>query len=174
VLVALTLPPNQVIPPEEPLPLGEERPSGPLASEWTKMSAIVHGSRVRLNGLGARTHANWVLFRLPFDANQHQRVRSVRFDARSATRTDVGALRLGSVCVPVPSDGSVDRWAIYTASGIGHTERYRWHPAPPTQDPTIAGINVPTRVANWVACGQDTGHLRDPENWTLEVTWEER
>ncbi|MDF2693719.1 MAG: hypothetical protein K0S65_2102, partial [Labilithrix sp.] len=135
--------------------------------------AQVRGSRVRLNGLGARTHANWVLFRLPFDASQWQRVRSVRFHARSLARTEVGALRLGSVCVPFPSDGGVDRWALYTVSGIGRTERYFWHPSPPTDDPTIAGLNVPTRVANYVACGQDDA-LRDPENWTLEIAWEER
>ncbi|MBX3252435.1 MAG: hypothetical protein KF901_35000, partial [Myxococcales bacterium] len=106
--------------------------------------------------------------------DQAKRVRDVRFSAESASRTDVGALRVGSICFPFPSDGSVERWALYTTSGVGRTEQFRWHPSPPTNDPTIAGINVPTRVANHVACGRDDGHLRDPENWTLTVDWEER
>ncbi|MCW5831904.1 MAG: hypothetical protein KIS78_05570 [Labilithrix sp.] len=115
-----------------------------------------------------------MLFRIPFDADQPKRVRSVRFAPRSAARSDVGALRIGSICFPFPADSGVERWAIYTTSGIGGTEPYRWHPSPPTDDPTIAGINVPTRVANHVACGRDEGDLRDPSNWTLTVEWEER
>jgi hypothetical protein len=175
-LLALTLPPNLEPPPEAPLERGDAAGPGTaeLADSWTPRSAHVTAVRVRLNGLGARTHANWVLFRLPFDATQRQRLRRVRFIPSSNERSDVGALRIGSVCVPVPAEGGVESWAMYTMSGVGGTERFGWHPAPPTDDPTIAGINVPTRVANWVACGDGDGHLREPENWTLEVVWEER
>jgi hypothetical protein len=64
-------------------------------------------------------------------------------------------------------------WAKYTIGGLGWTDRFAWHMAPPTNDPTVLGINVPTRVANWVACGRDDT-LRDPTTWSLDVTWEER
>ena len=127
-----------------------------------------------MNGLGARTHANWVLFRLPFDATQRQRIRRVQFTTSSLAETEVGALRIGSVCLKIPPSGAVESWALYTASGIGRTERYGWHPSPPTDDPTIAGINVPTRVANYAACGWDDGRLYTPESWGLQVDWEER
>jgi hypothetical protein len=129
---------------------------------------------VRLNGLGARTHANWVLFRLPFDTTRHDRVRAVRFRPTSAATTAVGALRVGSACVTIPASGEVGEWTVYTVSGIGSTVRFARHPAPPTDDPTILGINVPTRVANYVACGRDGGRLREPETWGLDVAWEER
>ncbi len=173
-LLSLTLPPNRDPPREEPIDRGAVRPAGPPGEAWVHRVALVSGLRVRLNGLGARTHANWVLFRLPFHADQSKRVRSVRFTPSSAARSDVGALRIGSVCVPAPSDHGVEHWAIYTTSGIGRTEQYRWHPAAPTDDPTVAGINVPTRVANYVACGRDEGKLDEPSNWTLTVEWDER
>ena len=173
-LLGLTLPPNRQVLPDEPLEQGPVHPSGPLAETWTRRTAEVTAIRVRLNGLGARTHANWVLFRLPIDTTQQDRLRAVRFTPRSASPTEVGAFRFGSVCVPVPSNGGVETWALYTASGVSRTERYRRHPAPPTYDPTIAGINVPTRVANHVACGRDEGDLLAPENWTLSIEWEER
>lgn len=173
-LLSLTVPPTAQLAQEEPLPVGESRPDGELSASWTRRTAKVEGLRVRLNGLGARTHANWVLFRLPFDASQRQRIRSVHFAASSSAPTAVGALRIGSVCVTIPSSGGVDNWTLYTMSGIGHTERYGWHPSPPTDDPTIVGINVPTRVANYVACGWGDGRLRAPESWTLEIEWEER
>jgi hypothetical protein len=74
----------------------------------------------------------------------------------------------------VPSEATVERWTLYTMSGIAGTDLYRWHPSPPTDDPTVIGLNVPTRVANYVACGWDTGHLSDPDNWSLDIDWEER
>lgn len=174
VLLSLTVPPTVQPEPQAPLPPGETHPDGPLAESWIAKSAHVRGSRVRLNGLGARTHANWVLFRLPFDTTQHRRLRSVRFRPSSRSRTAVGAFRIGSVCVTVPPAGGVEDWSLYTVSGIGYTRRFRWHPLPPTDDPTILGINVPTRVANYVACGWDEGHLHEPEEWELDITWEER
>jgi hypothetical protein len=173
-LLSLTVPPTAQLPHEEPLPAGELRPDGDMAERWTHRTTEVRGVRVRLNGLGARTHANWVLFRLPFDATQRQRLRAVRFSAGSRAPSAVGALRIGSVCMTIPSSGGVDAWSLYTMSGVGRTERYRWHPSPPTDDPTIVGLNVPTRVANYVACGWGEGYLRDPENWSLQIDWEER
>lgn len=173
-VLSLTVPPTVEAPLEAPLPVGESRPKGPLADTWTLKSAHLRASRVRLNGLGARTHANWVFFQLPFDTTQRQRVRSVRFRPSSRSPTAVGAIRLGSVCITVPPNGGVEDWTSYTAGGIGLTARFSWHPAPPTSDPTVLGINIPTRVANYAACGWDEGHLREPEDWTLDVTWEER
>ena len=173
-LLSLTVPPAMPSPRATPLPPGETTIKGPIAASWTHRTARLSAVQVRLNGLGARTHANWVLFRLPFDANQKDRIRSLRFAPDAAWRTDVGALRVGSVCAEIPPSGTVRSWAIYTASGIGRTERFAWHPAPPTSDPTIVGINVPTRVANFSACGWDDGRLRDPQTWTLEVSWDER
>ncbi|HVJ93967.1 MAG TPA: hypothetical protein VM580_29460, partial [Labilithrix sp.] len=127
-----------------------------------------------LNKLGARTHGNWAMFRLPFDANRLGRLRAVRFTPSNAAPTDVGSIRIGSVCLPSPSTGSIESWTLYTTSGVGYTRRYERHPAPPTSDPTIASINVPTRVANYVACGWDAGRLRDPDHWKLRIDWEER
>jgi hypothetical protein len=147
---------------------------GPLADGWTPKTARVQGSLVRLNGLGIRTHANWVLFQLPFDTTRRDRIRAVQFRPSSSTPTEVGALRIGSVCLSVRAAGEVEEWARYTTSGLGQTNRFIWHPAPPTTDPTILGINVPTRVANYSACYLDDGHLIEPENWSLEIEWEQR
>jgi hypothetical protein len=173
-LLALTVPPATEPRPEEPLAVGDVRPDGPLADHWTPRHATLTAIRVRLNGLGARTHANWVLFRLPFDATQQQRLRNVRFRLSSVARTDVGKLRIGSVCIDFPSAGDLRYWALYTASGIARTEEYRWHPLAPTKDPTILGVNVPTRLANYVACSHGESALREAENWSLRVDWEER
>jgi len=128
---------------------------------------------VRLNALGAKTHANWVFFRLPFETTDRVRVRRVVFVPHAASETSVGALRLGGVCLTMPSSGSVASWALYTTGGIGGTEPFARHGAAPTFDPTVLGINVPTRVANHVACGRDDA-LGLPETWMLDVSWEER
>ncbi|MBX3227103.1 MAG: hypothetical protein KIT84_35795 [Labilithrix sp.] len=130
--------------------------------------------RVRLNGLGARTHANWVLWRLPFDVTDQEHVRRVDFSISSTARTDVAALMLGSICADFATRGGIEQWASYTTTGIAWTQRFAWHGAPPTDDPTILGLNVPTRVANYVACGWDEGALKDPNAWLLDLTWEER
>jgi len=176
-LSCLAIPPNQQIPLEEPLPRGVSlvpMDAPPPDATWTRKSITVTASRVRLNGLGAKTHANWILFRLPFDSRQKTRVRHVAFTPHASAPTEVGALRVGSVCTSVSPYGDVGDWALYTVSGIAGTQRFGWHIAPPTTDPTIVGINVPTRVANYVACGRDGGRLRDPATWTLEISWEER
>jgi hypothetical protein len=173
-LLSLTVPPTVQPAPEDPLPRGELRPDGAIASTWTKRTAHVRASRVRLNGLGAKTHANWVLFQLPFDSTRHQRIRSVMLTPSVRSRTDVGAIRIGSICVRMPPGGGVREWTLYTVGEIGRTERFYWHPVRPTDDPTILGLNVPTRVANYVACGWDEGHLLDPDAWSVDISWEER
>jgi hypothetical protein len=172
-LLSLTLPPNLQTPVEEPLPHGVTAVVGPLSETWTRKKTSVTALRVRLNGLGVKTHANWVLFRLPFDARQRDRVRSVVFTPHVDAPTSVGALRIGSVCSLIPAYGDVGDWTLFTASGIGDTERFYWHPVVPTTDPTILGINVPTRVANYVACGRDE-RLRNPQIWMLDISWEVR
>jgi hypothetical protein len=138
-----------------------------------RRSAQVTAMDVRLHALGARTHANWVFFRLPFDTTARDRVRNVELHPHAARETAVGAYRLGGLCVRMPSSGSVETWARYTTSGISATERFAWNPSSPTNDPTVLGINVPTRVANHVACGGDAA-LTDPSTWTLDVAWDER
>lgn len=173
-LLSLTVPPTLAPVDEEPVPRGISTVSGPVAASWTRKTAHVEALRVRLSGLGARTHRNWVLFRLPFDSRQLDRVRFVRFAPHASAPTDVGAFRIGSVCVRIPPNGDVSSWARYTVSGISRTEEFRFHPTPASDDPTIVAINVPTRVANYVACGWDRGHLDDPATWSLDLSWEER
>jgi hypothetical protein len=176
-LLSFTLPPNLQIPTEDPLPRGVSSIPNTAPYDgyiWISKTTTVSASRVRLNGLGAKTHANWVLFRLPFDSRQRDRVRSVHFEPHASVDTHVGALLFGSVCTSIPPYGDVSDWSLYTVSGIGRTLRYAWHIAPPTTDPTIVGINVPTRVANYAACGRDDGRLHELDTWTLDISWEER
>jgi hypothetical protein len=169
-----TVPPTLAPIPDEPLPRGVSTITGPKAETWTKKTAHVEALRVRLGGLGARTHKNWVLFRLPFDSRQWDRVRYLRFAPHATAPTDVGAFLLGNICVRIPSAGSVATWTRYTVSGMGWTLELHTHPTPATDDPTIVAINIPTRVANYVACGWDHGHLDDPSTWSLDLSWEER
>jgi hypothetical protein len=156
----------------EPLSRGVSLPVGPRAASWTRRTARITASQVRLGGLGAHTHSNWILFRLPFDTSL-QRVREVRFTPGATVETNVSALRIGSVCTPVRAYGPLESWARYTVGGIGGTEDFGDHPSAPTTDPTVLGIAVPTRVANYVACGRDGGLLVEPSTWHLDVTWEE-
>lgn len=173
-VLSLSLPPNTQIPIEDPLPPGTAHLEGPLATSWTRRQARVTASRVRLHATGARTHANWILFQVPFDTTQRDRIRVRSWTSSSGANSDVGALRLGSVCIPFPSSGGVDNWAIWSVGGLYPSQPLRWHPFPPTDDPTVIALNVPTRVANYVACGMDDGRLVDPAQWTLEITWDER
>lgn len=162
-----------VLAPEEPLPRIALPAPGPRAEQWTRHRARLTAARVSLNGLGIRTHANWVLFRLPFDPRDGDRIRHVEIVPSATVPTAVGALRLGGLCVTTRPSGEVSAWTPYTTSGVAYTQRFAWHPAPPTDDPTVYGINVPTRVANHVACGRDE-RLREPERWILDVEWESR
>src|SRR5262245_37422350 len=95
-LLSLTVPPTLPPIPDEPLSRGVSTITGPKAETWTKKTAHLEALRVRLGGLGVRTHRNWVLFRLPFDSRQWDRVRSIRFAPHATAPTDVGAFRLGS------------------------------------------------------------------------------
>jgi hypothetical protein len=155
-------------------PLDMRRTEAP-GDVWIKHKMEITALRVRLNGLGARTHSNWVLFRLPFDVRQEDRIRKIDFEIVSKAPSDVAAMMIGSVCMEVAKYGDGIRdWSSYTQNGVSWTDPFGWAPAAPTNDPTILGLNVPTRVANYAACGWDDGHLRDEENWVLNIEWEER
>ncbi len=157
-----------------PLPARIERDPAPIAETWTKKSARLDAIAIRISATGAHTHANWVFFRLPFDTSDFDRVRAVVFTPSAASDPDVAALRIGSACLPYARYGPLDTWAEYTVSGIGRTLPFAQHPNPPTDDPTVLGINVPTRVANHVACGLDDGRFSRLDFWRLDVSWEER
>ena len=80
-LLSLTVAPTREPQPfDEPLPVVDLKLTEPPGDTWLKKEAHSTALRVRLNGLGARTHANWVLFRLPFDASQRGRFRNVTFE----------------------------------------------------------------------------------------------
>jgi len=172
VAFALLIPANAPRSPE-PLPRGEPTPSGPRAETWTRKTSRLVATQVRLGGLGARTHANWILFRLPFDTTALDRIRHVRFTVAATAETNVGALRIGSVCTPMRAYGPVESWTQYTMGGIGGTDDFGDHATAPTHDPTVFGIAVPTRVANYVACGRDGGRLTETTTWHLEIAWDE-
>lgn len=164
---------------EPPLPPGDARREGPTADRWEPRSARLTAAQVRLNSFGVRTHTNWILFRLPFATNQYDRIRNVRYRTSAGVPTDVGELRVGSVCVDVSTLGPVSSWALYNEGGMGwsasgRTLHFGEHARPPVHhDPTVLAINVPTRVANYAAC-HEAAAMKDPETWVLDVTWEER
>lgn len=173
VFFALVIPASPPRTRPEPLPRGDATPAGPRAQSWTRKTARLTASQVRLGGLGARTHANWILFRLPFDTTRMDRVRRVWFRVTATAETNVGALRIGSVCTPMRPYGPIESWTLYTIGAIGGTDDFLDHATAPTADPTILGIAVPTRVANYVACGRDRGQLEHTATWQLEVAWDE-
>ena len=174
-MILLTVaPPRQMREFEDPITRLDLRRTDTPGATWIRHKMEITALRVRLNGLGARTHANWVLFRLPFDATQRERVRNIDFEIASKAPSNVAALMIGSICADFPAYGDgIHDWSSYTVNGVAWTTPFSWHGSAPTDDPTILGLNVPTRVANWVACGRDDA-LRDPQSWSLDVTWEER
>jgi hypothetical protein len=113
----------------EVLPRGEPT-IGPHGESWTLRTTRLTASQVRLGALGARTHANWILFRLPFGTTASDRVRNVRFAATATVETNVAALRIGSVCTPIRTYGPIESWALFTVGGISGTEDFADHPAP--------------------------------------------
>jgi hypothetical protein len=157
-----------------PLPPRVVREPRPYSETWTRKSARLDAIVVHLGAVGAHTHANWVFFRLPFDTTELDRIRAVVFTPSADSDPDVSAVRIGSVCLSWAPYGPLDSWAEYTVSGIGRSIPFSDHSRPPTDDPTLLGINVPTRVANYVACGRGDGRLREPSFWHLDVAWEER
>jgi hypothetical protein len=163
------------LPPLPPLPLGARAlRGGPLNAQWTYRSVDVTALRVRLDATGAHTHDNWIFYRLPFDSND-PRIRNVSIRASAMTDPDVASVRVAGACLPCKTYGPIGTWAGYTTGAVGPTLAFTSHPSPPTDDPTIYGLNVPSRVANYVACGWEKSEvLRDPATWHLEVAWEER
>lgn len=158
-----------------PLPRALPPVPVPLHAEWTKRSANLTALRVDLDATGAHTHDNWIFFRLPFDSTDRERIREVRVEPSAMIDPDVSAIRVDGACAPYKSYGPIGTWAGYTTGAVGPTLAFAGHPTPPTNDPMIFGLNVPSRVANYVACGwQKSATLRDPATWHLEVSWEER
>ena len=154
-------------------------PPPPLASAssrmlpdgWTRSAVELQAKTVDLGHLGQHTHANWVVFELPFDTTRRD-LRNVRFRVRALVDTDVAALYTPVACLPAPTLGPVedDRWAKLTLGGIGGTGRLWSHERAPTHDARAYAINVPTRVANRAACGEHA--LVSPSTWRLVVEWD--
>lgn len=154
---------------------GEGRARDPVATVWTRRAARLTAVRVDLGALGAHTHGNWILFRLPFDSTDAERVRDVRLAPTAAIDPDVSAARVLGRCMPYVRYGPLATWAMFTVGAVGPTLALTQHPSPPTDDPTLLAINVPTRVANYVSCRWErSAVLALPETWHVDVSWEER
>lgn len=167
-------PPVDVRPAPPPLPRGEA-PHGALASTWTRRTARLPALRVDMSALGSHTHGNWIYFRLPFDSTDFDRVRDVQLTPHAAIDPDVSAARVLGRCVTYKKFGPLPTWALYTVGAIGPSLAFSDHVAPPTADPTLLALNVPTRVANYVSCGWESGaKLADPGTWSVDASWEER
>lgn len=142
-----------------------------LGGGWVHHEVELSATRVDLGHTGRHTHANWVVFMLPFDTTQRD-VRNVRFRPRSLADTDVAALYTPLGCLPAPRKGPVEDpgWTKFTLTGIGGTRSLHSHALAPTHDSRAYAINVPTRVANVAACGERA--LASPASWRLVVSWE--
>ena len=147
--------------------------SRPIEGGFTRTWVELEASNVDLGHTGRHTHANWVVFQLPFEPASPD-VRNVRFMPRALADTDVGMLETPFGCVPSPTLGSVDdeRWSKYTATGVSGTTPFSWHDRVPTQDARAYAINVPTRVANAAACRDPS--LYERTTWRLVVEWDVR
>ena len=141
------------------------------ADGWTSHLVELAPVLVDLEHLGQHTHANWVVFELPFDTTS-DRVRRIELHPRALRDTNVAALPTPLGCVPVPSLGGVESrgWAEFTVSGTNGTRWLSDHPLAPRRDGRVFAINVPTRVANAAACWD--AKLRAPAAWRLVVRWE--
>jgi hypothetical protein len=151
-------------------------PLAPLTSRAlpdgsTRFSVELEATSIDLSHLGQHTHANWVVFELPFDTTRRD-LRNVRFRPRALVGTDVAALHTPILCLPAPTLGPVEdaRWSKLTLGGIGQTDLLGSRALAPTNDARAYAINVPTRVANAAACGEPV--LASKESWRLEVTWD--
>ena len=157
----------------EPLPRGVVE-AGPIASTWTRRAAHIVAERVDLVALGEHTHANWIFFRLPFDTSS-DRVRAVQITMGASIDPDVSAARVLGRCVTYKRFGPLSTWALYTSGGVGQSLPFWRHPSPPTDDPTILALNVPTRVANYVSCGWEGSEtLGVSSTWFADLVWEFR
>jgi hypothetical protein len=144
-----------------------------LGDGWTRTWVELEASQVDLGHTGQHTHANWVVFQLPFDPASPE-VRNVTFLPRAVADTDVAMLQTPFGCVPAPTLGPVDdgRWSKYTSSGVAGTTPFSWHELVPTHDARAYAINVPTRVANAAACRDPS--LYERTTWRLVVEWDVR
>ena len=131
----------------------------------------LEATAVDLNHLGQHTHANWVVFALPFDTAAPG-IRNVRFEPHALRETNVAALPTAIGCVPTPTLGPVEgrAWGEFTANGANGTRFFADHPFAPTSDSHTFAVNVPTRVANAAACWDPS--LRERATWRLDVSWE--
>lgn len=144
-----------------------------LSDGWTRKWVELEASRVDLGHTGQHTHANWVVFDLPFDPASRE-VRNVTFIPRSLSDTDVAMLETPLGCLPAPTLGPVEdpRWSKYTLAGVSGTSRFDEHELSPTHGERAYAINVPTRVANAAACRDPS--LRERTTWRLVVEWDVR
>lgn len=144
-----------------------------LGDGWTRTWLELEATQVDLGHTGQHTHANWVVFELPFDPASPE-VRNVTFLPRAVSDTDVGMLQTPFGCLPAPTLGPVEdpRWSKYTSRGASGTTPFSWHELSPTQDARAYAINVPTRVANAAACRDAS--LYERATWRLVVEWDVR
>lgn len=172
--LSLLVPPTP--PPRRPLSLPPRAPrdASPPRPDFRERAERLAAVAVSLEGVGMRTHANWVLFRLPFDWVDAERVRVHEVSVGASVETNLAALRLGSVCTAFRRYGPASTWTLYSEAGFDPTMPFSSHPAPPSRDPDVLGVNVPTRVANHIACGLGGDALREPSTWWLDVRWSER
>lgn len=142
-----------------------------LDDGWTRTWVELEASYVDLGHTGQHTHANWVVFQLPFDPASSS-VRNVTFIPRTLSDTDVAMLDTPLGCIPAPTLGPVDdpRWSKYTLRGTSGTSHFYEHDLSPTHDPRGYAINVPTRVANAAACRDPS--LFERTTWRLVVEWD--
>src|SRR5438094_205795 len=80
---------------------------GPIRAEWTIKSAHLTAASVGLDATGAHTHGNWILFQLPFDTTDTERIRRASFSASPAIDPDVAAIRVGMACAPYAKYGPI-------------------------------------------------------------------
>lgn len=155
-------------------PLGAVDTASPLADGWVRHRVELAAGTVDLGHLGVHTHANWVVFHLPFDVDDPG-VRVVRFEPHTRVRSDVGALRVGPLCLRAPDTGGVDdpRWTKLTRNGGGGARPFSdWDGDVPHAGRRTLVVSVPSRVANAAACWLPA--LRQLDTWRLQVTWDAR
>ncbi len=144
----------------------------PLPDGWARHDVELVARAVDLGHLGVHTHANWVVFDLPFDPTVAG-LRHVRLAPRTTVRSDLGALRLGPLCLRTTTVGDVadPRWTKLTKTGGAGTRPFwEWDGDVPGAAPRAFVLSVPSRVANAAACWVPA--LTRRESWRLAVTWE--
>jgi hypothetical protein len=152
-------------------------PSSPTHHEpspdgWTRREVELVARTADVGHLGIHTHANWVVFDLPFDPSDTG-IRRAQFAPRTTERSDVGALRVGPICLRAPPVGDVAdaRWTKLTQmGGAGTRPFWEWDGIVPEAGPRAFVVSVPSRVANAAACWLPA--LARRETWRLGVTWE--